>query len=308
MSDWRIIASFVVSAVCCAAAVAIPGTAFAQTRTATSAATATRSVAATPQEYDLNFTLPTAGKSGCMVCHGDKNLVRLKGDQYVSYWVDGAVLDSSAHATVLCTGCHLDFAFKAPHENAQGDDWRAVAKLACKNCHQSQFEAFGKGAHTIASAPGQEQTSTAERPLCGDCHGGHDIPMLTDNPAGQEQLHQQGWTVCGQCHEDYWDSYADYYHGRAYRNGAPDAPACWQCHGAHEIYPSSDRRSEMHETRRVETCGQCHPSANDVYVLYSGYIHTRPEELRDNPVYALYLRARSTVSGWFDSAWSVFGG
>ena len=33
-----------------------------------------------------------------------------------------------------CTGCHLDFAYTAPHKQVDsGDEWQLAAKSACKN-------------------------------------------------------------------------------------------------------------------------------------------------------------------------------
>ncbi len=285
-------------------AVHVPGAAYAQQQSVQ--ATPAASQAQGDQGYDLSFTLPTAGKSGCMVCHGDENLVRLKGDQFVSYWVDGAILDASAHAAVMCTGCHLDFAYKAPHNVAE-EDWRRTARLACKNCHQEQFQAYSRGVHSISTTPGASAPANIEdKPLCGDCHGGHEIAMLTDNPAGAAALHERGFDVCGKCHEEYWDSYSDYYHGRAYRRGARDAPACWQCHGGHEVFNSEDRRSMVSESRLPDTCGQCHPTANEAYVSYSGLIHRRSEALEENPLYRLLNNARGAVAGVFSQIASIF--
>jgi hypothetical protein len=259
------------------------------------------------QDYDLNFTLPTAGKSGCMVCHADENLGRLQGDQFVSYWVDGAVLDRSAHATIMCTGCHLDFAYKAPH-NIEQADWVTTAKLACKNCHQEQWEAYSAGVHSIATQPGDE-LSEADRdmPLCGDCHGSHDIMMLTDDAAGQAELHARGFEVCGECHQDYWDNYADYYHGAAYTRGANDAPACWQCHSYHDIRPSDDRTSALHEDNLVETCGRCHGDIDERYVGYAGIIHRQQETYAANPVYDLIQNTRASIGRFFGTIGSWFG-
>lgn len=320
------------------------------------------------QDYDLEFTLPTAGKSGCMVCHGDPNLVRPLGDGFVSYYVDPAVLDGSAHSKIMCTGCHTDFAFKAPH-GADRTDWRAVAKMACKNCHQDQFEAFGKGIHSLSVKPGTAEanevrgesmasraatatsrpatssagatgsagatssvaatgsapasgsvpptgsadgtrsagttgsvtsTPTAEKPLCGDCHGAHDIAMLTDNPEGGLILHRRGREVCGRCHTEPWETYNDYYHGRAFKAGAWDAPACWDCHGWHDIYPTDDRRSAVSESNITETCASCHKKAGqDFAVASKDMIHGRDEVLRQNPAYALYVRVKDAIGGFF---------
>ncbi len=260
------------------------------------------------QDYDLNFTLPTAGKSGCMVCHADKNLVRLRGSDFVSYWVDGAVLDASAHAKIMCTGCHVDFAYKAPHNIGQ-TDWRRTAKLSCKNCHKEAFEAYSKGSHSVSTKPGEREDPKADqKPLCGDCHGGHDIWVLKDNPAGKAQLHARGFEVCGKCHKKEWLNYDDYYHGAAFKKGAPDAPSCWQCHGSHDLLPSDDRRALTNEAHLVQTCGQCHPTANEEYVAYSKFIHGKQEELERNPAYSVVSRARQVFSGFLSPVRSLFGG
>ncbi len=107
-----------------------------------------------PDTYDLSWTLPTAGKSGCLVCHGDQNLQRVQGGATVSLYVSYEQLQVSAHANVPCTGCHSDFAFKTPHNNTDSDAWKAVAKSSCKNCHKSQFAAYTAGVHSPARPPG----------------------------------------------------------------------------------------------------------------------------------------------------------
>jgi hypothetical protein len=290
-----------------AAIMLTPEAAVAQSATPSSVSTrtysATQSVAATAT-YDLNFTLPTAGKSGCMVCHGDPNLVRIRDGQAVSMWVDAATLEQSIHATVQCTGCHLDFAYSVPHINTLNDAWRDVAKLACKNCHKEAFTAYSRGVHTLSPKPGQTPTATLaadkKLPLCGDCHGSHDIQKLTNNPAGQEELHKRGKQVCGDCHLEFWDNYNDSYHGSAYKRGAPDAPACWQCHGAHDILPSSDRRSLTNEVNLVDTCSRCHTNQpNEEYVSYSTLVHNRQEIYEANPVVAFWQDAVAVVRSWF---------
>lgn len=297
-----------------------PGGTSSNAATATSSPTgpAPGSKASTPptatRGYDLDFTLPTAGKSGCMVCHGDKNLIRQKAGKLVSYYVDPAMLEGSAHARTNCTGCHLDFAYRAPHTGT--GDWRRTAKLSCKNCHQQEFQAFGLGVHSISLAPGAKpDPKAASKPLCGDCHGAHDMAVLTDDrktpdvdegKAGRRQLRAQGWKVCGRCHEDYWGGWNDYYHGAAYRSGASDAPPCWDCHGAHDIYKSTDRRSIASPARLPDTCGTCHPTANDAYTSYAGLVHRRQSVLDSNPLYSLVQRAKRMIGGLAESVTSLF--
>jgi hypothetical protein len=119
--------------------------------------------------YALDFTLPSYGKAGCLVCHGDKNLVVAQGDLTVSYWIDEDAYNHSAHSTITCTGCHTDYGYKAPHAQTTGPDWRAIAKQSCKNCHPQEFADWNSGAHAILPIGiGQPDPKAASKPLCGD--------------------------------------------------------------------------------------------------------------------------------------------
>lgn len=247
--------------------------------------------------YELDFTLPTESKAGCQVCHGDPALVRIRDGVIMSYYIDDAVVADSAHADQQCVGCHIDFNYKAPHGDG---DWANTAKGACRNCHEEQSAAFGLGVHRATVSNGDSETEEP-KPLCGDCHGSHEILMITDNPAGAAAIHADGWEVCGRCHEDYWDSYDDYYHGAAYKRGAEDAPSCWDCHGWHDILPSSDRGSMVHESHLVETCGQegCHVGVDEKYTEYAVFIHGREEISAANPLVSLIRSVLDAVGGLF---------
>lgn len=290
---------------------AVPAVASAATATTTTTMTtsvATRSVSPTAP-YALDFTLPTESKSGCMVCHGDKNLTRLKEGKTVSYFIDSESIEKSIHAKQFCVSCHLDFAYKAPHDTT---GWQDTAKLACKNCHNDQFLAFGKGSHRRAiDATGTAAELEASKPLCGDCHGSHDIMRISETsegvtPEGRQQLRDQGYEVCGRCHQDYWDSYNDYYHGAAYKAGAKDAPACWDCHGWHDIYPSTDTRSKVNAAHLVETCStgdgchEQHGTASDAFIeSAASMIHGKQQVRVDNPLLAFLKRLTDAIGGLF---------
>ena len=283
----------------CAVALAQPAVAAAQTLPPSAATT--HSVPATGTGYDLDFTLPTAAKAGCGVCHYDPGLVRLKGNSLVSFHVDPNVAEASAHAGVQCTGCHVGFASTAPHEDAS-PDWQTEAKSVCKNCHKDQFIAYGQGVHRIEVAPGENGDRNGDKkPLCGDCHGSHAIESLLDDPDGQASIHARGWDACGRCHEDYWDSYNDYYHGAAYKRGALDAPACWDCHGWHDIRPSSDRDSRVGERHLGETCGACHADYNEAFLGYADLIHGREEVSDQVFLYDVVRRVKDFFAGIFGS-------
>lgn len=268
--------------------------------------------------YDLDFTLPTVGKSGCLVCHEDRNLVRVKDGETRSMYVDVNMLKTSAHASVPCTKCHLDFAFKAPHKNAADDrSWRLIAKMSCQGsqCHSNKFTEVNEGAHTNAVKFKKDGTPIAPKdkpdgkkvPLCGDCHGGHEIRVLKDNPAGRAALQGQGIKMCGECHPEESATYNDYYHGAAYRKGAPDAPACWDCHGAHKMMASDQRFSPTNPVNLPETCGACHKDANEEYTQYAKFVHGRSLVLAENPAWSFMAEVRQRIQGAIEHVKSLFG-
>lgn len=240
--------------------------------------------------FALDFTLPSYGKAGCLVCHGDKNLVVAQGDLTKSFWIDEVAYGHSAHATITCTGCHVDYGYKAPHGQA-GADWLAVAKQSCKNCHPQQFADWALGAHAIRPVgAGQPDPKAAGKPLCGDCHGGHFMPVLKNNPAGKAQVRAQAEQMCGRtgCHPDYWANYNDYYHGAAYKAGASDAPPCWTCHGTHNILNSKDRLASTNAQNfdKTDSCGTpgCHQGAGPALSSYVPLIHGRDKIVGSNPI------------------------
>jgi len=266
--------------------------------------------------YDLTWTLPTAGKSGCTVCHSDEDLVRVQNGQIVSLYVNTEILEESAHKEVPCTGCHVDFAYKAPHANIslKGDEWRAVAKSSCKNCHPQEYLDYTASAHSPSTAPG-EATSTVgaadssapgmPRPLCGDCHGGHSIPA-SNNVEARLVVHLSGEEMCGKCHENGTGSYIDYYHGAAYQTEAPDSPACWDCHDTHKILPSTDRDSTVYKDQIIDTCQKCHTDPRGEYTSYGELVHGKQEILDANPLYSTVKSAQSAVSSAADKVKSLF--
>jgi hypothetical protein len=241
--------------------------------------------------FALDFTLPTFGKSGCLVCHGDKNLIVSKGDGTVSYWIDEDMYAGGAHAKIACTGCHIDYGYRTPHGQNGANDWREVAKQACKNCHPQQYADFSLGAHAIRPlGVGQPDPKAANKPLCGDCHGSHFIPVLKNNPKAQAEVQKQSEQMCGKagCHPDYWANYNDYYHGAAYKTGASDAPACWTCHGTHTILRSTNRLAPTNSENfgASNSCGTagCHQGAGPAFSSYAPMIHGRDKTVSGNPI------------------------
>ena len=96
--------------------------------------------------------------------------------------------------------------------------------------------------------------------------------MRLDTAAAKAAFHAQAQTVCGgaDCHKVQYASYNDYYHGAAYKQGAPDAPACWDCHGKHMILPKADKGSMVSAVNTAKTCGTCHPGSKESFSQQAG--------------------------------------
>ncbi len=65
---------------------------------------------------------------------------------------------------------------------------------------------------------------------------------------------------CGECHEDETAAYLS--HGRLKVGSDDDIPTCANCHGHHDILPSSDRHSHVHPSNVAKTCLTCHTNVD----------------------------------------------
>ncbi|RMD91100.1 MAG: hypothetical protein D6813_08160 [Calditrichaeota bacterium] len=84
---------------------------------------------------------------------------------------------------------------------------------------------------------------------CEDCHTDiEEIPHA-------ENLKK---VDCASCHDDVLEEYKQSIHARALEQGSPDAPSCSDCHGKHDILPSSDPNSRTHPLNLASTCARCH--------------------------------------------------
>ena len=61
-------------------------------------------------------------------------------------------------------------------------------------------------------------------------------------------------------------AYLASYHGMASKVGSNTVANCASCHGVHDILPSSDPRSKINSANLAETCGKCHPGANQEFI------------------------------------------
>lgn len=98
---------------------------------------------------------------------------------------------------------------------------------------------------------------------CTDCHAD-----LAD--AELPHAEQLAPVDCSVCHDDAVQAFAASAHGQAHTR-RPDSPAasCGDCHGAHDILPTSDPASRTYHLNVATTCSVCH---GDAEVIASGGI------------------------------------
>ena len=227
---------------------------------------------------------------GCLSCHGNPLLQKQALSGGKSYQVTG--LEDSVHQDVTCQQCHIDYRYDDQVQASRL--WTINASNACANCHAKSTDkrlsapvaAYNKSVHAKAISQGKTDAAT-----CGSCHGGHFI-YSTKDAIGKARLHQASYRVCARCkqHGNAYDTYDDYYHGRAYKAGATDAPACWDCHDSHDILPKSDPKSTINEVNIGETCGRpgCHKGSSEKFGYEAAaLIHQKAQAQAENPLLRL---------------------
>jgi hypothetical protein len=85
--------------------------------------------------------------------------------------------------------------------------------------------------------------------------GGSCVTCHTDAKAPHDEL---GRVDCGRCHAEAAKSYAASSHGKQRAKGAVDVPACYDCHGRHDIRRSKDPAARTFRLNIVATCLRCH--------------------------------------------------
>ncbi len=249
-----------------------------------------------PTSWDYN-----AG-DGCLACHGDDGLSKQSASGLKSFKVDGVT--DSAHPDVTCQECHPDYRYD--DKTMPSQLWTINSSNACAACHESQKDnaelseedrtrlsdvvpEYNKSTHAQAINDGNYDAAT-----CGSCHGGHFIAR-TDNEVATRRQHMASYRVCARCkqHGEDYDTYDDYYHGKAYKSGTPDAPACWDCHSSHKILPKASAEASVNPANVGDTCGQdgCHSGSDEQFGASSAeLIHSKSAEEAANPLRQLIAR------------------
>jgi len=224
----------------------------------------------------------------CLSCHLDDPEVRSRIapsagfiDMY-EHSVHGSQLMNGNGNAANCVDCHNSHDIIVAN-SPESSIFKSNIPRTCSQCHKDIYNEYKESVHYKALLRGN-----SDSPVCTDCHGEHNILRHNDpkSPVAFQNLSRE---VCSPCHSslklsekygiasDKYKSFEDSYHGLAIDGGSVEVANCASCHGDHDIKPSSDPTSRINKANLVETCGECHPGANDNFAI--GKIHvTRQDE------------------------------
>jgi hypothetical protein len=231
-----------------------------------------------------------------LACHGNSTLLAPVNGTNKSFQVTG--LSDSVHYQLTCQQCHPDFNY----DGTKGVTklWNVNAGIQCGTCHQTLKDPklskpvadYTKSIHAAKIVAGNYNAAT-----CSSCHGGHFIYSL-DTAEGKARMHGDALRVCAVCHPAQYVTFNDYYHGQPYKDGAPDAPACWQCHGSHLILNHQNPKSTINAQNLGATCGQpgCHKGSTEQFATQAkDLIHRKTEAQAENPLVQLISKIKGAI-------------
>ncbi|WP_198265420.1 cytochrome b/b6 domain-containing protein [sulfur-oxidizing endosymbiont of Gigantopelta aegis] len=173
--------------------------------------------------------------------------------------------DQGIKNNAKCSTCHTAH-YVFPSENKRASTYRLNSPEICGSCHEEALKEYRQSMHGAAlKTPWKGDSAT-----CSDCHSSHQISDIKKLPA--HRIITEG---CGECHQSELDGYMSSPHGQLAWHGGNDAPKCVDCHDSHTIAHANSETSPINQKNLVETCQQCHESANENFVKYHPHGTTR---------------------------------
>jgi len=228
----------------------------------------------------------------CAKCHSNAEFVARHKmpiahpvERYLSSVHGQAVAQGKNAAS--CADCHGTHGILPANDaRSRVNHWHLAE--TCAPCHQEIARTYFASVHGQAMKNGMH-----DAPVCTDCHGEHLI-LPPKNPASPVSLVNVSGETCGRCHGDAQlalrhdlpadrvPSYADSYHGLAFREGSLRAANCASCHGVHNIFRSSDPRSTVNAANLGKTCSKCHQGLDASLTM--GPVHVQTSTGPAHPV------------------------
>ncbi|MGZ5545583.1 MAG: cytochrome b/b6 domain-containing protein, partial [Limisphaerales bacterium] len=197
----------------------------------------------------------------CARCH------QTQSDYYAAS-IHGLAAKKGATNAPTCVNCHGNHGVITAALPNSPLNFEHITQT-CGQCHKEPATDVAISVHGQGSSHGKREAAT-----CTDCHAEHKIEVLkARSPLDISRM------VCSKCHaserintkfrmpSDRVKTFFESYHGLAATYGSAVAADCSSCHGFHKILPSSDPRSTINKDHLVQTCGKCHPGANERFAL-----------------------------------------
>jgi hypothetical protein len=138
----------------------------------------------------------------------------------------------------------------------------------CVICHEDEQFVDKWYNHTSRRIREVKRSSEEIVALCSSCHS--DEQLIERHLDAAEQSGEP----LGEKFAVSAKSYDESFHGKVTRYGYKEAANCLDCHAdaenyyysVHQIKPSRDPESPVHESNKLETCKRCHSYADENYV------------------------------------------
>jgi len=176
-----------------------------------------------------------------------------------------------------CVTCHTNPIYNPEEEVVPTD-----VTDRCMVCHEKREFVDNWYKHTSRRINKVKRSSKEIVELCTSCHGDDKLVKRHLQAAKDEGRE------LGRKYEFAASSYKESFHGKVTGYGFTKAANCLDCHAdaanyylnVHDLRPSRDEASPVHEKNRLKTCKRCHKHADDNYAS----IDPHPtSEKRDNP-------------------------
>lgn len=230
-----------------------------------------------PVDVHRTYEAAVAMVERCSECHSDLGKGRFSpaGTFHDSIHGD-ALFKKGLVSGPLCSDCHGAHAVLPPSDPKSPISTQNASET-CGTCHQGVEDTYLTSIHGQRMLAGHEDAAT-----CTSCHHSHGVQKV--GPRFLSKVVEE----CSHCHLDLGKSYVLSYHGKASTLGSDDVAVCSSCHGAHDILPAEDPHSRVSEENLIETCGECHPGANENFVQYIAHVDYTSREKNPIVFYAFW--------------------
>lgn len=206
----------------------------------------------------------------CGRCHANPELGRALGmkpseaaAQYAESIHGRALLRGGLKVAPSCVDCHSAHRIRSPRARSSPVHPGNVV-ATCGACHEGISRSLASSVHALPAGDAVGPVLS-----CVTCHSAHAIqPPRTEFKLQTDRR-------CGACHQSELTTHLATYHGRAHALGGGDVAACYDCHGHHEIRPSSASLSTVSAENKLGTCRKCHTDAPAHLVQYQAHADRR---------------------------------